>query len=168
MTLFGNGERLVMTQQIGEPVDLMDGDTILPCVMTRMSLNSTWSTGIFPIGQRPSCANVLDIDHSVISVKATKNHDVMLTLRAQVLEASKLQANALATFARRASLSGGSDGWFMRMLDEIIPTVDGDETVPEATVRTGIRRKLENGMSGKVKTKNGPLEKSIMDKIKNN
>jgi len=126
MTLFGNGERLIMTQQIGEPVDLMDGDTILPCVMTRMSLNSTWSTGIFPIGQRPSCANVLDIDHSVISVKATKNHDVMLTLRAQVLEASKLQANALATFARRASLSGVSDGWFMRMLDEIIPTVDED------------------------------------------
>ena len=43
-----------------------------------------------------------------------------------MLEASKLQANALATFARRASLSGVSDGWFMRMLDEIIPTVDED------------------------------------------
>ena len=41
------------------------------------------------------------------------------------------------------------------LISEIIPTVDVDETVPEATVRTGIRRKLENGMSGKVKTKNG-------------
>ena len=126
MTLFGNGERLVMTQQIGEPIELLDGDMIKPCVMTRMSLNSTWSTGIFPIGQRPSCANVLDIDHSVISVKATKNHDIMLTLRSAVLEASKMQANRLSLFARQASLFSVSDRAFRRMLEEILPTIDDD------------------------------------------
>jgi hypothetical protein len=126
MSVFGNGERLIMTQQIGDPIQLNGGDSIKPCVMTRMSLNSMWATGIFPIGQRPSCGNVLEIEHSLISVKATKNHDVMLTLRSAVLEASKLQADRLAMFARQASNWSVSDRQFHRMLNEILPEVDDE------------------------------------------
>jgi len=47
------------------------------------------------------------------------------------------------------------------LISEILPTVDIDDSVPEQTVRTGIRRKLENGLSGRVVTKDGTDRQGI-------
>ena len=56
VSVFGNGERVVVEQVLDDPFDLGDGDTIQPFIYTRMSLNGMWKTEIIPIQQRISCA----------------------------------------------------------------------------------------------------------------
>ena len=126
ITVFGQGERLAITQQIGDSIEIVDGDFIDPVVITIMSLNGMWPTGMFAYDFRVSCANIINLADAFIKVKATKNHDNMLTLRSAVLEASKAESEQVATFARKLSEKGLSDVAFYRMLNALLPEADMD------------------------------------------
>ncbi len=126
MTVFGKGERLAVTQQVADRIEIVDGDWIDPIVITIMSLNGLWPTGMFAFDFRISCANIISLADAFIKVKATKNHDNVLTLRSAVLEASRVESEQVATFARKLSQSTLSDRAFERMLNRIIPMADID------------------------------------------
>ena len=126
ITVFGRGERIAITQQIGDPIEVMDGDDILPVIITSSSLNGQAKTTINAVGHRVSCLNMLDLSKGLIQVKSTKNHDDLLTLRSALLEASKVNSDSLVTFARQLSSSSLSDTAFYRMLNAVLPEAEED------------------------------------------
>ena len=126
ITVFGKGERIAITQQIGDPIEVMEGDDILPVIITSSSLNGQAKTTINAVGERTSCLNMLDLSKGLIQVKSTKNHDDLLTLRSALLEASKVNSDSLVTFARQLSSSSLSDTAFYRMLNAVLPEAEED------------------------------------------
>jgi hypothetical protein len=126
ITVFGQGERIAITQQIGDPIEVMEGDDILPVIITSSSLNGQAKTTINAVGERVSCLNMLDLSKGLIQVKSTKNHDDLLTLRSALLEASKVNSDSLVTFARQLSSSSLSDTAFYRMLNAVLPEAEED------------------------------------------
>jgi hypothetical protein len=126
ITVFGKAERLAVTQQVADRIEIVDGDWIDPIVITIMSLNGLWPTGMFAFDYRISCANIINLANAFIKVKATKNHDNMLTLRSAVLEASRVESESVASFARQLSQSKITEGEFTRMLNRIVPLADMD------------------------------------------
>jgi len=126
ITVFGQGERIAITQQIGDPIEVMEGDDILPVIITSSSLNGQAKTTINAVGERVSCLNMLDLSKGLIQVKSTKNHDDLLTLRSALLEASKVNSDSLVTFARQLSSSTLSDTAFYRMLNAVLPEAEED------------------------------------------
>ena len=126
ITVFGRGERIAITQQIGDPVEVINGDNILPVLITSSSLNGQAKTTINAVGNRVSCLNMLDLSKGLIQVKSTKNHDDLLTLRSALLEASKVNSDSLVTFARQLSSSTLSDTAFYRMLNAVLPEAEED------------------------------------------
>jgi len=126
ITVFGQGERIAITQQIGDPIEVMEGDDILPVIITSSSLNGQAKTTINAVGERVSCLNMLDLSKGMIQVKSTKNHDDLLTLRSALLEASKVNSDSLVTFARQLSSSSLSDTAFYRMLNAVLPEAEED------------------------------------------
>ena len=139
VTVFGNGERVVVEQVLDEPYDLGGGDMIQPYIYTRMSLNGTWKTEIIPISQRLACENQLGFTGQLIGVRATKNHDTLLTMRASVIEMSKAQGLALKNMARVLSEQEFTDSMFREMQDRIIPVdhEDHHKTVTAALNKRG-------------------------------
>lgn len=126
ITVFGKGERIAITQQIGDPIEVMEGDDILPVIITSSSLNGQAKTTINAVGERVRCLNMLDLSKGLIQVKSTKNHDDLLTLRSALLEASKVNSDSLVTFARQLSSSSLSDTAFYRMLNAVLPEAEED------------------------------------------
>ena len=126
ITVFGKGERIAITQQIGDPIEVMEGDNILPVIITSSSLNGQAKTTINAVGERTICLNMLDLSKGLIQVKSTKNHDDLLTLRSALLEASKVNSDSLVTFARQLSSSSLSDTAFYRMLNTLLPEAEED------------------------------------------
>ena len=126
ITVFGKGERIAITQQIGDPIEVMEGDNILPVIITSSSLNGQAKTTINAVGERTRCLNMLDLSKGLIQVKSTKNHDDLLTLRSALLEASKVNSDSLVTFARQLSSSSLSDTAFYRMLNAVLPEAEED------------------------------------------
>ena len=126
ITVFGQGERIAITQQIGDPIEVMEGDDILPVIITSSSLNGQAKTTINAVGERTRCLNMLDLSKGLIQVKSTKNHDDLLTLRSALLEASKVNSDSLVTFARQLSSSTLSDTAFYRMLNAVLPEAEED------------------------------------------
>ena len=153
VTVFGNGERVVVEQVLDEPYDLGGGDMIQPYTYTRMSLNGTWKTEIIPISQRLSCENQLGFSGQLIGVRATKNHDHLLTMRASVLEMSKAQGLALKNMARILSEQEFTDSMFREMQDRIIP-VDHEEH--HKTVTAALNKRGACWSAWKTESENHP------------
>ena len=124
--VFGAGERVVVEQQLDEPLDLGDGDTIQPFIYTRMSLNGVWKTEIIPMQKRLACENMLGHTGQLVSVRATKNHDDHLTMRSAVLETSMEQARKLANIARVLKDQEFTDMQFYQMVQQIVPVLEED------------------------------------------
>ena len=129
VTVYGNGERVVVEQVLDEPFDLGGGDTIQPYIYTRMSLNGTWKTQIIPISRRISCENMLGYGGHIIGVRATKNHDTLLTMRSQVLEMSMAQGEVIKRMAQILSDQSFTDGMFTDMVDSLLPYPPDDAHV---------------------------------------
>ncbi len=131
ITVFGDGERLVVEQALGEPIDLDHGggDSIQPFIYTRMSLNGTWKTEIIPVQRRVSCENMLTHAKGVIGVKATKNHDVLLTMRADVLEQSILLGEQVKRMARILVDQEFTNKEFVNLVDSLLPMPDADASM---------------------------------------
>ena len=126
ITVFGKGERIAITQQIGDSIVFMEGDDILPVIITSSYLNGQAKTTINAVGERVSCLIMLDLSKGLIQVKSTKNHDDLLTLRSALFEASKVNSDSLVTFARQLSSSSLSDTAFYRMLNAVLPEAEED------------------------------------------
>ena len=130
VSVYGNGERVVVEQVLDEPFDLGNGDTIQPYIYTRMSLNGTWKTEIIPISRRVSCENMLgNASGYIIGVRATKNHDSILTMRSQVVEMSMAQGNTLKRMAQTLLDQTFTDQEFANMVDNLLPYPDVDAHV---------------------------------------
>jgi len=144
VSVFGNGERVVVEQVLDEPFDLGGGDTIQPFIYTRMSLNGVWKTEIIPIQRRISCENMLGHAGQLIGVKATKNHDNMLTMRAAVLESSMEQANTLQRMALVLRDQEFTDVEFAQLVSAVFPSPE-----PDAHHKTVTARNLRVAAVGK-------------------
>ena len=147
ITVFGQGERIAITQQIGDPIEVMEGDDILPVIITSSSLNGQAKTTINAVGERVSCLNMLDLSKGLIQVKSTKNHDDLLTLRSALLEASKVNSDSLVTFARQLSSSTLSDTAFYRMLNAVLPEAEEDSATKTKNAVEAKRAAILNAWS---------------------
>ena len=147
ITVFGKGERIAITQQIGDPIEVMEGDDILPVIITSSSLNGQAKTTINAVGERVSCLNMLDLSKGLIQVKSTKNHDDLLTLRSALLEASKVNSDSLVTFARQLSSSTLSDTAFYRMLNTLLPEAEEDAATKTKNAIEAKRHAILNAWS---------------------
>ena len=145
VTVFGNGERVVVEQVLDEPYDLGGGDMIQPYIYTRMSLNGTWKTEIIPISQRLSCENQLGFSGQLIGVRATARHDELLTMRSSVIELAVAQGTALRQMAQVMSDQDFMDGMFVEMVDKLIPyPTDTDAHARTITTATNKRGSVIN------------------------
>ena len=147
ITVFGKGERIAITQQIGDPIEVMEGDNILPVIITSSSLNGQAKTTINAVGERTICLNMLDLSKGLIQVKSTKNHDDLLTLRSALLEASKVNSDSLVTFARQLSSSTLSDTAFYRMLNTLLPEAEEDAATKTKNAIEAKRHAILNAWS---------------------
>jgi hypothetical protein len=126
VSVYGAGERVVVEQVMDEPYDLGDGDLIQPCIYTRMSLNGTWKTEIIPVSHRVSCENMLGHTGQLIGVRATRNHDHLLSMKADVVELAVAQGNTLRRMAQILSDEEFTNGMFWEMLERVLPSADAD------------------------------------------
>jgi hypothetical protein len=147
ITVFGKGERIAITQQIGDPIEVMEGDDILPVIITGSSLNGQAKTTINAVGERVRCLNMLDLSKGLIEVKSTKNHDDLLTLRSALVEASKVNSDNLVTFARQLSSSTLSDTAFYRMLNTLLPEAEEDAATKTKNAIEAKRHAILNAWS---------------------
>ena len=121
VSVYGKGERVVVEQVLAEPFDLGCGDLFQPDIYTR-----TWKTEIIPISRRISCENMLGHSGQLVGVRATKNHDNILTMRASVVEMSMAQGEALKRMAQTLKDQDFTDQMFKQMLDNLFPAPEPD------------------------------------------
>lgn len=126
VTVMGAGERVVVEQVLDEPIDLGDGDTIQPYLYTRMSLNGTWKTECIPYHVRAFCENMLGYGGGLFGVRATRNHDNLLTMRASLVDRSIAQGEALRNMAQVMASQEFTDAQFTQMLTQLFPPLEPD------------------------------------------
>ena len=77
-TVFDQGQRCMIVQEIGDPIDLGGGVIIRPNIDWTASFNGTWSTGVFDFSSRVFCSNMLNMGRALFKVRRTQNHKTML------------------------------------------------------------------------------------------
>ena len=120
-TVFGAGERVALTQQLTEPVDLGGGDVIQPQICWISSLNGTWRTAVYDLTERLFCQNQLVGNKPLIAVKHTKNHDDLLSMRVNILQGARDRTETLATMAKVMVDRDFSDTQFMALVNTLAP-----------------------------------------------
>jgi len=126
-TLFGDGERVLLVQQLTDPMDLGDGDTIQSNIIWVSSLNGTWSTKVYDMTDRFFCQNQL-IGLPLISVRHTRNHDNLLSMRVEILEGAKARADAWTGQAREWKDQEMIDSEFFEMVTNLMPIPEYNRT----------------------------------------
>ena len=124
--VWDNGGVALVTQKLGEPVELPMGDTVVQYVYTMMSLNGTKRTASIPKAQRISCSNQLGIHLAIISSKATRNHDARISFQAEVFDKSEVQLNNLVQQAHTLTRHSLTDKEFSDMVHKLVPEPDKD------------------------------------------
>jgi len=140
-TLFGDGERVLLVQQLTDPMDLGDGDTIQSNIIWVSSLNGTWSTKVYDMTERFFCQNQL-IGLPLISVRHTRNHDNLLSMRVEILEGAKARADAWTGQAREWKDQEMIDSEFFEMVNDLMPIPEYNRT--NDLVRERIKMKRNN------------------------
>jgi hypothetical protein len=120
-TLFGKGERMVLTQKISEAIDLGGGDTIQPSLMWISSFNGQWSTSVYDLIGRLFCANQLVGQSPLFSVKHTKHHDVTFEQRTHVLTEAIKHAENVGRMAKVMKDQEFTDDQFRELTKMIVP-----------------------------------------------
>jgi len=126
-TLFGNGERVLLVQQLTDPIDIGDGDIIQSNIIWVSSLNGSWSTKVYDMTERFFCRNQL-IGLPLISVRHTTNHDNLLSMRVEILEGAKARADAWTVQAREWKDQEMIDREFFDMVSYLMPIPEYDNT----------------------------------------
>ena len=120
-TVFGAGERVALTQQLTDPVDLGGGDVIQPQICWISSLNGTWRTAVYDLTERLFCQNQLVGQRPLIAVKHTKNHDDLLSMRVTILQGARDRTETLATMAKVMVNQEFSDTQFVALTNTLAP-----------------------------------------------
>jgi hypothetical protein len=119
-TLFGEGEKVAVTQDLIAPVDIGNGDVIQPQICWISSLNGRWTTSVYDLTSRLFCQNQL-VGRPLVKVKHTKNHDVLLDLRVRILEGAVARARTSATMARTLRDQAFTDVQFHELVGQLLP-----------------------------------------------
>ena len=120
-TLFGRGERMALAQNIGEPIDLGDGDIIKPQVMWVSSYNGQWSTAVYHLTHRWFCMNQLAGAAPIFSVKHTTNHNFTFEQRSNILLEAMEHAQVVARMARTLKDQAFTDAQFEHLVKQVVP-----------------------------------------------
>ena len=120
-TVFGKGERMALTQQISDPIDLGGGDVIQPSIMWVSSFNAQWSTAVFDMIGRLFCTNQLIGQTPLFSVKHTRNHDVTFEQRTHVLTKAIERAEVVGRMAVIMKDQEFTDDQFHQLTKQIVP-----------------------------------------------
>tara|TARA_Y100000817_G_scaffold291606_1_gene263263 strand:- start:3501 stop:4574 length:1074 start_codon:yes stop_codon:yes gene_type:complete len=129
-TIFDNGERCMLVQEIGDPIDLGDGDVIRPNIAWTASFNGTWSTGVFDFSSRVFCSNMLNMGRALFKVRRTLNHKSMLDERCQIVKSTIERFEKLAVIARVLKDSEFTDMQFYGLMEQILPEPEGKNGEP--------------------------------------
>ena len=124
--VWDNGGVCLVSQRIGDEVELPMGDSLAQYVYSVMSLNGTKRTMTIPKARRISCTNALGIAMAIISSKATRNHDERVSFQAEVFEKSNIQLDRLVRTATKLTTKKFSDEDFGRMIDALVPPLEKD------------------------------------------
>ena len=119
--LIGNGERIMLTQDIGEAVDLGEGDVIKPQVLWITSMNATWSTSVLDSMFRWFCSNQIIMGNALFKCRHTENHDYTLEHRAWVMEESIRRTKNFAAMARVMKDQAYTDEQFKELTKQLVP-----------------------------------------------
>jgi predicted DNA-binding protein (MmcQ/YjbR family) len=120
-TLFGKGERMALAQNIGDPIDLGDGDIIKPQVLWVSSFNGQWSTAVFHLTQRWFCMNQLTGAAPIFSVKHTKHHNLTFEQRSGILSEAMAHAETLGRMARMMKDQDYTNDEFNELVKLVVP-----------------------------------------------
>ena len=124
------GKRFMATYDLGESYNVgtdSDPDIIKRHIMIGGSHNSTWPSFLIALDHRLFCANQASSADSVIKIKRSTNHDVILLERSTVLAAS---LNRKDEFFRLAQTLRGIKVTmrdYVRILDLIVPRPEEDK-----------------------------------------
>jgi hypothetical protein len=140
-TLFGKGERMALAQNIGDPIDLGNGDIIKPQVMWVSSFNGQWSTSVYHLTRRWFCMNQLVGNKPIFSVKHTKHHNLTFEQRSHILQEAMEHAQTLARMALALKNQPYVEAQFDALVKRIVPLPkpyndDGDiHAIAERTMK---------------------------------
>lgn len=132
-TIFDRGQRCMIVQEIGDPVDLGGGDIIRPNIAWTASFNGTWSTGVFDFSSRVFCSNMLNMGKALFKVRRTLNHTSMLEERCEIVKATMERFEKLTAMARVLKDQEYTDSQFYGLMDQIIPEPESITVEDQAT-----------------------------------
>lgn len=119
-TLFGEGEKVAVTQDLIAPVDIGNGDVIQPQICWISSLNGRWTTSVYDLTSRLFCQNQL-VGQPLVKVKHTRNHDALLDMRVRILEGAVARAKTAASMARILRDQEFTDIQFHELVSRLLP-----------------------------------------------
>ena len=140
MTVIDDGAALLFTQRIGEAHAWEDGDQMVNYLMYTASLNSTWASAVYGFGFRPFCSNQIPLGLLQLSQKRTRNHDLLLFQKAQVLAKSVSAFDRFmddATMLKSVKLSEAN---VRTLLDAVAPLITDEDAAPKAVNHAERRR----------------------------
>ena len=170
-TLFGKGERMALTQNIGDQIDLGDGDVIQPSIMWISSFNGQWSTAVYDLIGRLFCTNQLVGQTPLFSVKHTRNHDVTFEQRTSVLTQAIQRAEQVGRMAKIMKDQELVDSEFSDLIKKVVPMppfikdehgADTDRIHARAETRMIANRGAMNAMWQKECTEFGTVRKHLV------
>ena len=115
------GRRLFMTQSIGEPVDLGDGDVIKPEIAWTASFDGTWSTGVYDFTTRVFCSNMLMMGTALFKARRTDQHDITAEYRSRILGDAVAHAETMKRIAVTLKDQSYTDEQFRILTKQLVP-----------------------------------------------
>ena len=134
-TLWGAGERVAVTQQLSDSIDLGNGDKIQSHLVWISSLDGSWSTSVYDMQRRFFCQNQL-VGRPLIKVRHTKNHDDIFEMKATILKEAAQQALTWQGKALTLKEQPMIDSEFFELINQLVPIEDDMSTRKENSVRT--------------------------------
>ena len=134
-TLWGAGERVAVTQQLSDSIDLGNGDKIQSHLVWISSLDGSWSTSVYDMQRRFFCQNQL-VGRPLIKVRHTKNHDDIFEMKATILKEAAQQALTWQGKAHALKQQPMIDSEFFELINQLVPIEDDMSTRKENSVRT--------------------------------
>ena len=119
-TLWGAGERVAVTQQLSDSIDLGNGDKIQSHLVWISSLDGSWSTSVYDMQRRFFCQNQL-VGKALLKVRHTKNHDEIFEMKATIVKQAAEQALAWQGKALALKEQPMIDSEFFELVTKLLP-----------------------------------------------
>ena len=119
-TLWGAGERVAVTQELSDSIDLGGGDKIQSHLVWISSLDGSWSTSVYDMQRRFFCQNQL-VGKALLKVRHTKNHDEIFEMKATIVKQAAQQALAWQGKALALKEQPMIDSEFFELVTQLLP-----------------------------------------------